>query len=977
MMAFCGALLLSLVHVVLSQRPRYQVGYDCQEENQRGVQYKCEHCWFTEVPANIPNNTECVILSFNQIMNFKQDDFKNLTKLKKLWLNGNPSFNLSSLYTNRHLGNLQALHLTANTLLKTPSDLNLPELGFLDISGNNLRDVLTSSFQKLPKLKTLDISGNQFGDLTQNSFENLPQSLTGMMLNDAFLTSADGAFSRFTSLQQLSLDGNQFTGVPSDLPPSLKTLTIVDNPIIKTFRGSFSDLPNLQDVKLHANAIGQETFLGAPNLRSLELKTCRIESFAFLGAAYLPSIEMRAPCSGSMTLESSAFVGLNRLTKFTLTATSLSWIPPRAFADLPQLQEIWMNYNAIERVADDAFQGSPIKQIVLYTNRLRSVPPGLPPTLESLALLDNPITEVTTSSFDPLPHLVSLNIYAGTIGTDAFKNLPKLQQLSLKTCELRSYALRGLNLTSVRLDRACQLSSGMTLNSHSFSGIKNLTEIRITESGLKQIPSKAFADLPSLQTLLLNENFIRDVAPDILSGSDNVTFINLAANQLKAIPSALPASLTRLDFDCCNEIVQLLSFPSLPKLDYLRVSAKVIMSNAFVNTPSVTDLDLRSCRIESYGLSGLNKLQTLDMNEHCSFPGTEPMVLAEHAFSGMRNVETIGLSRNRIGRLPNHLFDGLMNLRQVDLSHNSISEVDLDAFINVNGMVSLSLQSNRLTRIPGTLPANLESLDFIYNDLQLIQSDSFPVMSRLQNLTLGSTLVREDSFRNCVNLRRMTLRTCDIEGHTFRGLQSLTDLKVYTCSGESSQLRLQEDAFVGLTSLTDLSIIVAGISIIPARAFANLNKLRSLSLPLNRITYFDATALEGCSSLNQLDLSNNQLSDIPKNLPASLTDLSLYNNPIITLKQESFNRMPNLTTLTIHVQTIERDAFHNVGNVTNLYVKTCNLTSYAMTSLKKVTSLGLTSFCRTGVTAANHSLSGMDALRNLTVFGMNQLAPKV
>ncbi|XP_064338936.1 extracellular matrix protein 2 [Camelus dromedarius] len=290
--------------------------------------------------------------------------------------------------------------------------------------------------------------------------------------------------------------------VPALSDPGLTTLYLAENEIAK---------------------IPAHTFLGLPNLEWLDLSKNKLDARG---------------------LHPHAFKTLTRLKRLNLDGNSLSTVPA-----LPaSLQELKLNDNLLQGLQSSSFQGlgqlltlevegnqlhegdisprafQPLRSLLylrLGRNQLRTIPPGLPASLQELHLGTNIIEEVTEGALNRSHSLSVLVLSNNRLQEDrlaprAWIDLPKLEALDLSHNQLvhvPSFLPRGLRHLTLHHNR------------------------------IERIPGYVFAHMkPGLERLHLSHNSLR------ADGIHDVSFLGLRAslaellldhNQLQAIPRGL------------------------------------------------------------------------------------------------------------------------------------------------------------------------------------------------------------------------------------------------------------------------------------------------------------------------------------------------------------------------------------------------------------------------------------------------------
>lgn len=94
---------------------------------------------------------------------------------------------------------------------------------------------------------------------------------------------------------------------------------------------------------------------------------------------------------------------------------------------------------------------------------------------------------------------------------------------------------------------------------------------------------------------------------------------------------------------------------------------------------------------------------------------------------------------NKITKIGNQDFDDMATLRRIDLTGNLIAEIDDGAFSKLPNLEELTLEDNRLTKLP-ILPNKLMSFNVNSNKLQTqgVKATAFKKLTSLAYLYLGN-----------------------------------------------------------------------------------------------------------------------------------------------------------------------------------------------------------------------------------------------
>ncbi|XP_067674003.1 G-protein coupled receptor GRL101-like [Haliotis asinina] len=220
----------------------------------------------------------------------------------------------------------------------------------------------------------------------------------------------------------------------------------------------------------------------------------------------------------------------------------------------------------------------------------------------------------------------------------------------------------------------------------------------------------------------------------------------------------------------CNTIhsTNIASIPS--DVRALNVKTLDIHDVSFSTLTNLYQLNLSNAvvdHITSDMFSGLRNLRILDL----SFNLLE--VIGPNVFRDLQNLKTLVLSgNNRLRYLSPGAFTGLRNVVNVDLSRLAIDVLEEGAFDGLNGAVALTLEGNRISKIEGGAfqgLVSLKNLDLRNNPISSFTGDIFTGLSTLEHLYTDSymfccvrpptvpsdqCLPPADEFSSCSDLMR-------------------------------------------------------------------------------------------------------------------------------------------------------------------------------------------------------------------------------
>ncbi|XP_020490143.1 toll-like receptor 7 [Labrus bergylta] len=210
---------------------------------------------------------------------------------------------------------------------------------------------------------------------------------------------------------------------------------------------------------------------------------------------------------------------------------------------------------------------------------------------------------------------------------------------------------------------------------------------------------------------------------------------------------------------------------------------------------------------------------------------------------------------------------------------------DVTPFYNTSSVL-FDCKGRHLDGVPHGITSNATELILSENYIKNITVASFSNLQNLTRLDLGwasknkGLIIAAEAFKNLTKLRSLRLsgnRLTEIPGNLPVSVEIL-DLH------NNKIMRLDNRSFAGLTNLTKLW----------------LSRNCYFWNPCNKsITVVDGS-LAIMTKLKILDLSDNNLTEVPKGLPRSLTMLKLGSNQIQYISEEDFLGLTNVKSL--HIQ---------------------------------------------------------------------------
>ncbi|XP_070805403.1 toll-like receptor 5 [Pituophis catenifer annectens] len=563
--------------------------------------------------------------------------------------------------------------------------------------------------------------------------------------------------------------------------------------------------------------------------------------------------------------------------------------------------------------------------------------PPVPEHVDILSLNFNFIQEVNATSFPLREELKILFLgsqkrFPLTVGKDAFRNLPNLQQLDL-----------GGNIM-------------MVLDPDAFVGLFRIRILKLYQNNLDGsiLEEDYLRDLILLEYLDLKYNRITHVRPH--SVFYNMTSLDILDLESNPIASICEGDLN--NFQGARFKLFILRFTKLYTRSVDWATCGNPLKNVSIETLDVgsngwgTTLTQRFCaairgspllalNMSSHGMGtsfGFNNLPDPDIN---TFAGLNDsglilldiskgwiLTLKPHIFQYLHDLKLLNLNNNKINKIWNRAFVGLQNLQYLYLSNNLLGELYKDTFEGLLNVIHIELKHNHIgviDRDPFKSLPKLQYVDLVDNALKVI--DSLP---NLIYVMLGDNRIQTTPFWKIQFINATVL---DLKGNRLGNLGDLYELLqfpalkylvlknnrlsycfkykdiakdnqlIYLDLGDNMLKLIWErglclDVFKALSRLEILYLNNNYLTFIPEGIFSELMSLKTLNLSNNLLTSISQDAFP--TNLKVLNLSSNQLFYPDPQLFATLDQLDITHNTFYcTCLLSNFIMWLNQTNVTL------------------------------------------------------------------------------
>uniref|UniRef100_A0A6P7FYT5 Protein artichoke-like n=1 Tax=Diabrotica virgifera virgifera TaxID=50390 RepID=A0A6P7FYT5_DIAVI len=410
---------------------------------------------------------EHINMSSNNIKNFHPVTFRHLTQLYELDVSHN---NLKSLISGLPR-NIEHLILKHNEISGISfSDLNLPSLRLLDLSGNRIQSLGEDQLKNLHHLRKLYLNSNFLRILQERSLEGLIK-LETLDLSDNRISEVHPLAMRSTSeLKFLNIAHNQLTLIGPSLLSNAKNLRKLyagHNQLAEILSQSFDENLNLEELDLASNLLVQfpHTIYGLEKLKKLDLSSNRLKNINSTIVSSLTNLrEIKLSKNFIQILEGNSFGNLKNLKSIYLDENDIMLVEQNFVKMLPSLKMLKLQKNKLEELAIHTF------------NTLLS--------LQNLDLQENILKIIDPNAFNLVPQLLTLNL--------SHNEISKIEDAGLQN-------LRSLELLDMSFNK-------ITTMSPSLSQLEWLVELRLKNNFICEVEEGVFTNMPRLKVLDLRSN---------------------------------------------------------------------------------------------------------------------------------------------------------------------------------------------------------------------------------------------------------------------------------------------------------------------------------------------------------------------------------------------------------------------------------------------------------------------------------------
>ncbi|XP_061195288.1 slit homolog 2 protein-like [Saccostrea echinata] len=308
---------------------------------------------------------------------------------------------------------------------------------------------------------------------------------------------------------------------------------------------------------------------------------------------------------------------------------------------------------------------------------------------------------------------------------------------------------------------------------------------------------------------------------------------------ISQIPGNIPTD-TRILYIGDNPIHQIKrnSFAKLINLTALDASGAPLKEGSIesgaLDLPSLTDVDLSRTDYTTIPKELPKKLITYRM-----YYG-KLKTLQSDSFVLYPMIDYLDLSNNKIFKIQPETFDPLVNMTTLYIGFNKLTDASFppNVFSKCRSIQSIDFRFNQMQSVLRNIPAGIQHLCYVGNQIKTLHSFAFKDYTNLQTLAFWQGAVET------------------IEDNAFFGLEQLTLLDFMQDHIRST---LTNNTFIGLSSVDTLYLDLNNISKIEVGALYPLKNVGSLWLQSNMLTTLKPEVLDSkyLTKLNSLFIDSN------------------------------------------------------------------------------------------------------------------------
>ncbi|KAJ2852676.1 cysteinyl-tRNA synthetase [Coemansia brasiliensis] len=402
----------------MGYRPEDNITLQGREDNS----YLCKFSLFKAAIPRVSQNMEVEVTSYQHVdLRARKLQavpvflYAHANKIVSLNMSKNPGLNFPTDFV-QLCGNMRELRLSTCQFSRFPNSIQyFPLLSFLDLSGNDIKQMRHAPLDKLDRLTTLMLRNNRLVDLPE-SLARI-RSLRVLNVSNNNLATFPQVVTRIQSLEELDISLNRIPRIPDAISAltNLVKLNVMGNALTGNLPNGLGRLAKLEELDVRQNKL--QDFEIVSELAGLKL--------LYTETNMVTRAHMDLSCAVSVSLRA------NKLTQCHLTNPARTLV----FLDLSR--------NQLTELPSDVFMNlSILEHLILDSNHIVSIPPSIG-NLKNLKYLScaNNILSLIPIELARLENLATLDLHSNNLKLlpPEIWLMPKLVVLNLSSNLLEQF----------------------------------------------------------------------------------------------------------------------------------------------------------------------------------------------------------------------------------------------------------------------------------------------------------------------------------------------------------------------------------------------------------------------------------------------------------------------------------------------------------------------------------------------------------
>ena len=580
------------------------------------------------------------------------------------------------------------------------------------------------------------------------------------------------------------------------------------------------------------------------------------------------------------------------------------------------------------------------------------------------------ITRIGNCSFGKREGLVSVasdTPSLQTIDSHAFSGCRNLERL--KVCRASDLALcescfsDSAKLSSVEIE-----SEELNIGEESFSNCKSLQRVSLTEADNIVLNSNAFGGCTNLSDFTVNENNDRDQATLKMYFVDSIFVYPECFRDCTSLTSIVLSEVKKIT-------LYSQSFKGCDNLGSLAIYKSEIIK---IDKECFAESKLRTLKFASKSISfGENFIKDCSLLQSLNVDCDNDVTILSGTFEGCNSMNSVSVHTEATLKLCTNCFLS-MPLMSVELKCDVLKIVDYDCFNGCSKLTNISFHTKHKTKFASNMFQGcftLNSLVIMCESSLYLDKGFMNESSKLQVVTIKGKkiLINDDCFKNCSNLAYLVLNNSgqiQVGKRLFQNCNKLDTITIQTAGNNKFEAAYK--IFPELTNLQRIDFIGGQVEINNCK-FQDFSWLTSVIFDKVNIVHIYESQFYKCKFLQKViidSLSDITLDDYAFMECNNLQTVRLQAAGNLVIGKYCFHDAVNLKSVDIHGNEVTANdfSFNNCKHMPILLLQNSN-----KVVLKKNSFCGCENIVKIEITAnqlfytGEYCFSGCKSLKDFIV----------